>query len=379
MTQQQHTIIRKGFFSLLWTFVFFILTSTCCLVYFSSTAYEFADLAMMDGTLDENNQPVPEKAEFRNTGARVAYAYATMHESDIFAGLFLFSLAVSVFAGYVGILPGTDDQSMQLFMERGAEDASLLALSPYCPNCGTALQREWHFCSNCGQERSVAQELTLSNFIRSAIPDILNIDGKFFRTTRILLTKPGFLTLEYLQAKRASYTLPTQLYFVIAAAFFFVSINLDFSADVLYQQVPQLAKLVAQKAQEDNLPVEIVKQRVDNTLENFIPFYTFFMVILFAACLKVLYPHWYYVEHLVFSLHFMSYFLILWMGLIMVATRFPKLENFAAFLPIPYLYFCLKNVHFSSSAWKFVPATIFFFFLFFLYIGMSLYVGILFL
>jgi hypothetical protein len=346
------------------------------LVYFSSTAYEFADLAMMDGTLDENNQPVPDKAQFRSTGARVAYAYATMHESDIFAGLFIFSLAVSVFAGYVGILPGTDDQSMQLFLERGEEDASLLALSPYCPNCQTKLEPEWNFCPTCSQERSVAQELTLSNFVRHAIPDILNIDGKFFRTVRILLTQPGFLTLEYLQAKKASYTLPTQLYFVIAAAFFFVSINLDFSTDVLYQQTPQLAELVAQKAQEDNLSVEVIKQRIDNTLENFIPLYTFFMVVMFALCLKVLYPHWYYVEHLVFSLHFIAYFLILWMGLILVATRFHALENFAPLLPIPYLYFCLKNVHFSSSKWKFIPATIFFFFLLLIYVGASMSLGL---
>ncbi len=376
MTPQQHNIVRKGFFSVLWTFVFFILTSTCCLVYFSSTAYEFADLAMMDGTLDESNQPVPDKAQFRSTGARVAYAYATMHESDIFAGLFIFSFAVSLFAGYVGILPGTDDESMQLFMERGTEDASLLALSPFCPNCGTALQKDWNFCSQCGQERSVAQELTLGNFVRSAIPDILNIDGKFFRTVRLLLTKPGFLTLEYLQAKKASYTLPTQLYFVIAAAFFFVSINLDFSTDVLYQQVPQLAELITQKAQENNMPIEIIKQRIDNTLENFIPLYTFFMVIMFALCLKVLYPHWYYVEHLVFSLHFIAYFLILWMGLILVAARFPSLDNFALVLPLPYLYFCLKNVHFSSAKWKFFPLALFFVFMLLFYVTISMSLGL---
>jgi hypothetical protein len=377
MTPQQHTILRKAFFAALWTVVFFILTSSACLVYFSSTAYEFADLALIDGSLDENSQPVAGKADMRNTGARVAYAISTMHESDIFTGLFLFSIAVSIFAGYVGILPGTDDNSMHLFMERGNEKASMMALMPNCPNCGTALEQSWNFCYNCGQEHSSAQELTLNNFVRSTIPDILNIDGKFFKTIKLLLTKPGFLTLEYLQARRASYTLPTQLYFVIAAVFFIVSINLDFSTDVLIQQIPQIAKLVGQKAQENNLPVEIIKQQIDNTLENFIPVYTFFMVIFFAFCLKVLYPHWYYVEHLIFSLHFIAYFLILWMGLILVETRFHALANFAPFLPLPYLYFSLKNVHFSSSAWKVLPAAIFFIFMFFFYIFTSMSLGFL--
>jgi hypothetical protein len=210
MTPKQHTILRKTFFAALWTVVFFLLTATSCLVYFSSTAYEFADLALIDGTLDENSQPVAGKADMRNTGARVAYAIATMHESDIFTGLFLFSMVVSAFAGYVGILPGTDDDSMYLFMERGSKKASLTALMPNCPNCGTALAQEWKFCYNCGQEHSSAQELTLNNFVRSTIPDILNIDGKFFTTLKFLFTKPGFLTLEYLQARKASYTLPTQ-------------------------------------------------------------------------------------------------------------------------------------------------------------------------
>jgi hypothetical protein len=146
---------------------------------------------------------------------------------------------------------------------------------------------------------------------------------------------------------------------------------------VLIQQIPQIAKLVAQKAQENNIPVEIIKQQIDNTLENFIPFYTFFMVIFFAGALKVLYPHWYYVEHLVFSLHFIAYFLILWMGLILVATRFHSLENFAPFLPLPYLYFALKNVHFSSSRWKVLPAAIFFLFLFAFYYFTSISVGFL--
>lgn len=369
-TKKREVFLRKTFFAALWSVVFFLLTSTCCLVYFSSTAYEFADLAMIDGTLDENDQPLANRADMRNTGAKVAYAFASMHESSLFIGLFAFSVVVSIFAGYTGILPGTDQDSIALLMEREEEDESVEDLLPYCPNCGT--DTTMNFCPNCGQERFSAQKLTLGYFIKSAIPDILNIDIKFFRTLRFLLTKPGFLTLEYLEARRASYTLPTQLYFVIAALFFLVSINLDFSIDAIIKQIPQLSDTVIAKAQAANIPVELFKERFDNTLENYLPFYTFFMVIAFALCLKVLYPNWYYVEHLIFSLHFIAYFLILWMVLILVALRFPAMEQFGPVAPLPYLYFALKRVHFSSSTWKIVPAALFFLLLFGLYLATSI-------
>lgn len=363
-------IVRKTLFAVLWSIVFFILTSTSCLVYFSATAYDFADFAMMESVLDERGQPRLDQPAYRDTGAKIAYGFMTMHESDIFLGLCLFSFVVASFGSYVGILPGTDEESISEMIKRTEqENISMFALSPQCPNCGAEVSG--NFCANCGQDREAAKELTLANFARQAIPEILNIDRKFFRTVRLLLTKPGFLTLEYLQARRERYTLPTQMYFVVAAAFFLVSTNLDVSTEALLK-LPQFSARIEAKAKESKKPIELIQQQVDNTLENYIPFYTFFIVVIFALFLKIAYQNWYYVEHLIFSLHFITYFLILWMALILVASKVPWLEALGPILPLPYLYFALKNVHFRKVGWRFIPIAFMFLFLFSFYVALTM-------
>ncbi len=368
----QRIIIRKTLFAMLWSIVFFIMTSTCCLIYFASTAYDFADIDVMGAGMDDNGQPTKSlRAEDRGVMSKTVYGVVTMNDSDIFLGLFLFSIVVSAFGAYVGILPGTDEETLAEINARAEykTDVSMLTLSPYCPNCGEEVTG--NFCANCGQDRNAAKELTLANFTRQAIPEILNIDRKFFRTMRILLTKPGFLTLEYLQARRESYTLPTQMYFVVAALFFIVTTNLDVGTEAL-AKIPVVAQRIEKKAKDNKQPIEFIRQQIDDTLENYIPFYTFFIVVLFAAFLKLMYKNWYYVEHLIFSLHFITVFLLLWIVLILVASKLPLLETAGLLLVLPYLYRALKNTHFNRVGWRFIPITLFFFFLIGFYIALTM-------
>lgn len=368
----QRIIIRKTLFATLWSIVFFIMTSTCCLIYFASTAYDFADIDVMGAGMDDNGQQtISSRIEDRGVMSKTVYGVVTMNDSDIFLGLFVFSIVVSAFGAYVGILPGTDEETLAEINARAEykTDVSMLTLSPFCPNCGEEVTG--NFCANCGQDRNAAKELTLTNFARHAIPEILNIDGKFFRTIRILLTKPGFLTLEYLQARRESYALPTQMYFVVAALFFIVTTNLDVGTDALLK-IPQVAERIEKKAKDSKKPVEFIQQQIDDTLENYIPFYTFFIVVLFASFLKLMYKNWYYVEHLIFSLHFITVFLLLWIVLILVASKIPWLETAGLLLVLPYLYRALKNTHFNRVGWRFIPITLFFLFLIGFYIALTM-------
>jgi hypothetical protein len=87
----------------------------------------------------------------------------------------------------------------------------------FCLNCGTKLLDT--FCQHCGQ-KDIPQRQTLSELWSNFISSFWSYEGKFFRTTKFLITKPGFLSLEYNAGKRESYYHPARMYVFISFVFF---------------------------------------------------------------------------------------------------------------------------------------------------------------
>lgn len=87
-----------------------------------------------------------------------------------------------------------------------------------CLNCNTEVQGR--FCHVCGQENIEPKE-TVWHLISHFFQDITHFDGKFFSTVRYLITKPGFLSTEYMKGRRASYVNPIRMY-IFTSAFFFL-------------------------------------------------------------------------------------------------------------------------------------------------------------
>lgn len=72
-----------------------------------------------------------------------------------------------------------------------------------CDNCG--LQANYQYCANCGQRHGV-QIVSLWQLFKDLLGGLFNWDARVWRTLVPLLTKPGFLTAEYLSGKRAHNT-----------------------------------------------------------------------------------------------------------------------------------------------------------------------------
>lgn len=89
-----------------------------------------------------------------------------------------------------------------------------------CLNCGTHVQL--NYCPECGQ-RAIDPDPTLREFVQELAQEFLNWDGKLFATFRLLLTRPGELTQEYLSGRRARFISPLRLYLTCSVLFFFVS------------------------------------------------------------------------------------------------------------------------------------------------------------
>lgn len=88
-----------------------------------------------------------------------------------------------------------------------------------CTNCGADLHGG--YCAHCGQ-KAMPLNPSIGVFLHDLAHELLHVDGKIFRSLRLLLTKPGFLTLEMFRGRRASYVGPIRLYLVFSVAAFAV-------------------------------------------------------------------------------------------------------------------------------------------------------------
>ena len=77
-----------------------------------------------------------------------------------------------------------------------------------CLNCGTPLVGA--HCHGCGQRGHVHK--TLSAFFHDLLHAVLHFEGKVWRTLPMLAWRPGRLTREYIDGRRASYVSPIALF-----------------------------------------------------------------------------------------------------------------------------------------------------------------------
>jgi hypothetical protein len=91
---------------------------------------------------------------------------------------------------------------------------------PECLNCGAHLRGQ--YCGQCGQ-RGSSRLISLWELVRDAFGDLFEIDSRLWRTIVPLLIKPGLLTHDYLQGRRARYMPPFRMYLVLSLLFFLVA------------------------------------------------------------------------------------------------------------------------------------------------------------
>ncbi len=97
-----------------------------------------------------------------------------------------------------------------------------------CLNCGTTLLDT--FCHHCGQ-KDLPKRQTLGELLSNFISSFWSYEGKFFRTTKYLITRPGFLAKEYTQGKRESFYHPARMYVFISFVFFLLAFSLPDSEE----------------------------------------------------------------------------------------------------------------------------------------------------
>jgi hypothetical protein len=230
-----------------------------------------------------------------------------------------------------------------------------------CPNCGALLHGR--YCSDCGQRKPLPGDYSTLGFLGDSFKAIFSVDGKTLRTFRWLLAQPGRLTLDHFQGRRAKYLKPIQLFLLVNVIFLLVGIGTGLFDLELGEYLregppsPALARrLVAQQVAEKGVSYEDYAAAFDRQGELLRKSLIFLLVPLLAlVSWAVNYRRRrYYAEHLVFSMHFYSFFWLFTtltgMPLAFLVERYgiqsdTVLEPFFGIVTFIYLYLMLRTIY----------------------------------
>lgn len=230
------------------------------------------------------------------------------------------------------------------------------SINHICQNCGADLNG--NYCTNCGQKSDTAYNRTIFSLIGQFFDELFDWDARFFLSVKYLFTRPGLLTHEYISGRVQRYVSPLKMFLFSSFVLFFIMIKSD---------PDQYKAIVTDAAKDDFMREFILEQKADSgqsdvlyiehfndQFNNNITLYIFFIMFMFSILLKVIYlpKHYFYAEHIVFTLHFFTF--VLWSFLIGVFTQglgdiFVLL--FAYLIPGIYLFIALKKVY-HKTVWK---------------------------
>ncbi|PRZ24153.1 DUF3667 domain-containing protein [Flavobacterium granuli] len=265
-----------------------------------------------------------------------------------------------------------------------------------CLNCRYVVENR--FCSNCGQENTDTRKTFYHLFIHF-IEDLTHYENAFWKTIKNLLFKPSALTKEYLSGKRLSYLAPVRLYiFISFITFFLITVfpnkdsellkiqetkaptntkqetkeeqelfNFGYASvkelDSIQKNAPESKKLSdfnywinkkIQTIREHNTNKEILEKFVESFLHNlpkvlfvFMPFFAFFLWLFHNK------KRWYYFDHGIFTLHYFSFLLLLFL-ILFLTNKF--LSSFEKSGLISFILGLFNFIGFSWMVYYFFPA-----------------------
>ena len=259
-----------------------------------------------------------------------------------------------------------------------------------CATCGLPL--EGRYCTACGEERLEPNQLTVRHFVMgSLVPEIVNLDGKIWRTLGLLLFRPAALALEYVAGRRRKYVQPLRV--LLTAIIVFVlampkGVGFTFNIgpmamSVMPASLPQagsvqgmlshldrfgiLERLFVAKAGAVAAAPDDVTRRFRDALSDFATPVSFASVVLLAIVLYALFRRRrrLFVEHAVLSMHYFS-FVLLSSLIYVIARKLGLFESIVGLLLVMvgvtvwqagYLVVALRRFYWHADARRLIPWT----------------------
>jgi uncharacterized protein DUF3667 len=218
------------------------------------------------------------------------------------------------------------------------------------------------FCHDCGEKRPESRDLTLRHFFTEAAQELTSVEhSKLFHTIRALLFRPGFLTNEWIAGRRRLYLKPLNLCLgIFALSLFAYSVYKPVSTYDLNNLLTQTGNKEAMKtleklAAEKQMKMEALLDRISEKWQHFMSLSPLVFVGAFALVLQLvfMFSRRYFVEHLVFSMHYVSFSLLtvvlFWPVYFFIGIKPGGVVNIAVavlkwLLDIIYMFFAVRAV-----------------------------------
>lgn len=242
-----------------------------------------------------------------------------------------------------------------------------------CPSCGAPFGER--YCTLCGEKRLTPEDRTVRRFVADALGTLTNLDGTFWRSFKLLLVRPGALTLAYLRGERRPYLSPFKVFVLCNLVYFFVQpftgysgLNTPLDSQRLqqfYSQAAQIDALVRHRLGAEALSeaayavrYEAYRGRFDARSSTYARTLIFLLIPLYALALKAVLPQRLYADHVVLAAHFLAWQLLVVMSAFLLFYQFalydlvealPRVlayhlhETSAALLLAVYLYLMLRR------------------------------------
>jgi hypothetical protein len=169
-----------------------------------------------------------------------------------------------------------------------------------CPNC--AAENRGEYCAGCGQKRSHEGDLSLGHAWHHLVHEILHFDGRIFQSIKLLFLRPGQLSLDFLEGRRARHVHPVRLFLVFSAIFLLVRGDTFTTARLVG---PRGKAQLEQKAVRQGISYEALVLKTDRRFEMTFKLSYIAAVLATGLWLWVFFRsrRRYLAEHMVVALH----------------------------------------------------------------------------
>lgn len=232
-----------------------------------------------------------------------------------------------------------------------------------CPSCGATFKGK--YCHKCGEKRVSVKDFRLHKYAQTLAEHFSHLDSKVLRSFRALVSKPGFLSAEFVAGRRNLYVKPLQLFLLLNLTFFlFFGDNDMFSPKLKWvyhsesriwggDKVQDLADAFAKR---ENISIETAIETIDSKSASLTKALLYLFVPLLGALFFGLFfrQNPYYLCHLIFATHWFSFLLLLLMAggtLIILLFQVKGILLLTAFLVLLLPFHLLATRHFYGGHW----------------------------